>query len=78
MVTQLVCVQSFRTRAEAELAQAALEAAGIHATVRADDAGGTQPALVFTTGGARVLVPLAEAARARAHLGGRAPSQEKP
>ncbi len=75
-MTQLVCVQTFRTRAEAELAQASLEAAGIRATVRADDAGGTEPALVLTTGGAKVLVPLADAARARAHLGGQAPSQE--
>ena len=55
-MTTLVCVQTFRTRAEAELAQAALEAAGIPASVRADDAGGTEPALVLTTGGAKVLV----------------------
>lgn len=67
-MTQLVCVQTFRTRSEAELAQAALEGAGIRATVRADDAGGTEPALIFTTGGAKVLVALADAARARGIL----------
>ena len=77
-MTQLVCVQTFRTRAEAELAQASLEAAGIHATVRADDAGGTEPALVLTTGGAKVLVHLADAARARARIGSQTSAQEKP
>jgi hypothetical protein len=67
-VTQLVCVQTFRTRAEAELARESLEAAGIQATVRADDAGGTEPALILTTGGAKVLVALADAGRARGIL----------
>jgi hypothetical protein len=75
-MTELVCVQSFRTRAEAELARTTLEAAGINATVRADDAGGTEPALVLTTGGARVLVALADAARARACIGPQTSSQK--
>lgn len=67
-MTHLVCVQAFRTRPEAELAQAFLEAAGIRTAVRVDDAGGTEPALTFTTGGAKVLVDLADAARARGLL----------
>jgi hypothetical protein len=75
-VTQLVCVQTFRTRAEAELARESLAAAGIHATVRADDAGGTEPALVLTTGGAKVLVPLADAPRARPYIGVQTSSQK--
>lgn len=77
-MTQFVCVQTFPTRSEAELAQASLEAAGIHATVRVDDAGGTEPALVFTTGGARVFVALADAAQARACIGGQASPRKKP
>jgi len=43
----LVVVQTFLRRFEAELAQSALEAAGIHALVRADDAGGMRPALLM-------------------------------
>jgi archaeosine-15-forming tRNA-guanine transglycosylase len=75
-MTELVCVRSYRTRAEAELARATLEAGGINATVRADDAGGTEPALVLTTGGARVLVALADAARARVCIGVQTSSQK--
>lgn len=75
-MTQLVCVRTFQTRAEAELARTALEAAGITATVRVDDAGGTEPALALTTGGAKVLVPLAEAPRARACIGVQTSSQK--
>jgi hypothetical protein len=75
-MVELVCVQSYRTRAEAELAQTALKAAGIEATVRVDDAGGTEPALVFTTGGARVLVAPADAGRARACIGVQTSSQK--
>jgi hypothetical protein len=45
--SDLVVVQTFLRRFEAELAQSALEAAGIHALVRADDAGGLRPALLM-------------------------------
>lgn len=75
-MTQFVCVKTFRTRAEAELARGSLEAAGIQATVRADDAGGTEPALILTTGGAKVLVALADAARAKACIGVQTSSQK--
>lgn len=75
-MAELVCVQSFRTRAEAELAQATLEAAGIEAAVQVDDAGSVYPALVFTTGGARVLVAPDDAARARVCIGVQTSSQK--
>ncbi|MBI2073894.1 MAG: DUF2007 domain-containing protein [Gemmatimonadetes bacterium] len=64
-MTDLVSVRSFRTRAEAELAENTLAAAGIRAVVMADDAGGAHPELAFTTGGSRVLVAPEDAARAR-------------
>jgi Putative prokaryotic signal transducing protein len=41
--SELVVVHTFKSRPEADLAQSALEAAGIESTVLADDAGGTQP-----------------------------------
>jgi hypothetical protein len=41
--SNLVVVNTFRNRQEAELAQSALEAAGIESIVMADDAGGVQP-----------------------------------
>jgi Putative prokaryotic signal transducing protein len=41
--SNLVVVHTFSNRQEAELAQSALEAAGIESIVMADDAGGVQP-----------------------------------
>jgi hypothetical protein len=43
--SDLVVVHTFMNRPEAELAQSALEAAGIESIVLADDAGGVQPGL---------------------------------
>ena len=51
----LLVVRTFTDRIEAELAQGALEAAGIESMVRSDDAGGTRPAMAFTNG-AELLV----------------------
>jgi hypothetical protein len=51
----LVVVRTFPDRVEAELAQGALEAAGIESMVRSDDAGGMRPAMAFTLG-AELLV----------------------
>ena len=48
--THLVVVRSFSDRFEAELAQSALEAAGITCMVRSDDAGGMRPAMTFANG----------------------------
>ena len=51
----LVVVRTFSDRVEAELAQGALEAAGIESMVRNDDAGGMQPSMAFSNG-AELLV----------------------
>jgi hypothetical protein len=50
----LVVVRTFLNRIDADLAQGALESAGIDAVVSADDAEGNQPGLWM--GGVRVLV----------------------
>jgi hypothetical protein len=59
----LVVVRSFRDRFEAELAQSALEAAGIDSIVRSDDAGGMRPAMTFANG-AELVVRSEDAERA--------------
>lgn len=61
--TSLEVVGSFLNRIDADLARGALEAADIPATVSADDAAGTRPHLWLS--GVRVLVPAADAERAR-------------
>lgn len=43
--TELVVVNTFLTRIEAEIAQGALEAAGIESLISADDAGGQEVGL---------------------------------
>jgi hypothetical protein len=53
-VERLVVARTFLNRIDADLAQGALEAAGIDAVVSADDAGGTRPGLWM--GGVRLLV----------------------
>jgi hypothetical protein len=63
----MVEVASFATRTDAELAQAALAAAGIQSELWADDAGGAYP--FDLAGGARLLVDEADAADARSVLG---------
>ncbi len=59
----LVVVRSFGDRFEAELAQSALEAAGIESVVRSDDAGGMRPAMTFANG-AELVVRTEDAERA--------------
>ena len=51
---ELVVIRTFVNNFDAELARAALEAAGIDAMIRADDCGGTRPHLWM--GGVRLLV----------------------
>jgi len=63
----LVVVRDFLDRLEAELAHGALEAAGIHSIVSADDAGGEEPGLWM--GGVRLLVRAEDATRAKEVLG---------
>jgi hypothetical protein len=59
-------IGSFVTRADAELAQSALTAAGIRSEVESDDAGGAYP--FDFSGGARLLVDEADAELAAAVL----------
>lgn len=56
MDTELVVVGSFGSRIEAEVAQGALNAAGIESTLVADDAGGQYAALSLSGGGVRLQV----------------------
>jgi len=60
----LVVVRTFSDRIEADLAQSALEAAGIESMVRGDDAGGIQPGL-WTSNGVDLLVREEDATNAR-------------
>jgi hypothetical protein len=62
----LVVVGTFLNRVDADLAQGALEAAGIEAIVSADDAGGLRPGLWL--GGVRLLVRAEDAEQAGAIL----------
>ena len=52
----LVVVATYASRAEADLAKSALEAAGIDALVLADDGGGMRPSLSWAGGGVQVIV----------------------
>jgi hypothetical protein len=65
---ELVTVGTFLNRIDAEVAQGALEAAGIESIVSADDAGGVQTGLWMS--GVRLLVRADEAKRASNILGG--------
>jgi hypothetical protein len=67
--SELVIVRTFHDRIEADLAQSALEAAGIESMIRGDDAGGTQPGL-WASEGVDVLVREEDATAAREILEG--------
>jgi hypothetical protein len=64
----MIEIATFTTRTDAELAQAALAAAGIRAVFEADDAGGAYP--FDLSGGARLFVDDADAEVARQVLSG--------
>jgi len=66
---------AYPTRSEAELAQAALAAAGISSALSADDAGGAYP--FDLSGAARLLVEEIDAADAATVLAPRANASEK-
>jgi hypothetical protein len=65
----MIEVGTYSTRAEAELAQAALANAGIPSILEADDAGGAYP--FDLTGAAHLLVDEADADDAAAVIGRR-------
>jgi hypothetical protein len=62
----VIVVGTYPTRADAELAQAALEVEGIQSVVSSDDAGGAYP--FDLSGGARLVVSEEDAERAAAIL----------
>ncbi len=59
-----VIIETFRSRLEAEMAAAFLEAEGIEVLILADDAGGAYPMLQFLRG-VRLLVAPEDEARAK-------------
>ena len=59
----MIVVGAYPSRSEAELARAALNAAGIPSVIAADNAGGFYP---FMSGGARLLVDEVDAKDAAA------------
>jgi hypothetical protein len=63
MADDLVAVRTFMNHIEADLAQGALEAAGIDCVISADDAGGTRPHL-WVGAGVRLMVREEDAQRA--------------
>jgi Putative prokaryotic signal transducing protein len=65
--SDLVTVSTFRSTADAQLAQGALDAAGIESMIRADNAGGMYPAI----GGAELLVRSEDLEKASDVLHGR-------
>ena len=71
----MVPIGAYRTRGDAEAAQARLAAAGIPSVVEADDAGGAYP--FDLSGGARLLVDPADAEDAAALLTDDAPTKPK-
>jgi hypothetical protein len=66
--SDLAIIRTFGNLFEAEVAQTALEAAGIESLLRADDAGGVQPGL-WTGRGVELLVHTEDLKRADEVLG---------
>jgi hypothetical protein len=62
---KLIVLNSYGSRAEAELAKGALEAAGILAMTQADTVGGMREHIAWSGGGFQVLVRDEDAAAAR-------------
>ena len=63
--TKLIVVQSYGSRAEADLAKGALEDASIQATIQADTAGGMREHLAWSGAGFQILVREEDATLAR-------------
>src|SRR5262249_36560721 len=67
-MSETVCVKTYGSRGEAELARNVLESAGIRAMVLADDIGGVGPQLGFASGGVKLMVLSENLERATALL----------
>ena len=61
----LVCVQVYKNRIEAELAKSQLEGSGIESFISVDDCGGAHPFIALGTGGAELLVKKDDIQKAR-------------
>ena len=66
-MNRLITIGTYTTRTEAEIVEGLLEASGISASIRADDAGGAYP--FGLSGGVRLLVEEADAEDAAKVLG---------
>jgi hypothetical protein len=66
---EVICVKTFNSRLEAEIARGNLEANGIDSMVSADDGGGIRPELAFALG-VRLLIKKENEERALEILGG--------
>ncbi|HWN10261.1 MAG TPA: DUF2007 domain-containing protein [Pyrinomonadaceae bacterium] len=64
MTEEPVAIMTFDNEAEAEMARAMLEDAGVRSFVSKDDAGGMEPQLQLT-GGVRLMVSNSNAEQAR-------------
>ena len=68
-MANLVCIKTYHNRMEAELAKGLLESKDIKAMVSADDVGGMNPALLWATGGVRLLIRKKDIQKANEILG---------
>ena len=68
-MNRLITIGTYTTRTEAEIVEGLLEAAGISASIQADDAGGAYP--FEFSGGAQVLVDESDAEAASQLLAGK-------
>ena len=68
-MSNLVCIKTYHNRMEAELAKGLLESKDIKAMVSADDVGGMNPALLWATGGVRLLIRKKDIQKANEILG---------
>jgi hypothetical protein len=60
-----VCLRTFASRTDAEIAEAQLRSAGVDAYIVADDAGGAAPHIAYVSGGARLMVRREDIERAQ-------------
>ncbi len=61
---EIVCIKTFERRVEAEMAKGLLQNSGIEAQVLSDDMGGTNPAILTSTGGSKLFVRAEDSERA--------------